>query len=221
MRQLRLALPWFRPSPVHRAPRDDATLDWITMRWRQLRHAAPARRVAPHLAAAKAIRGAMKQLPADSINGHALRERLSRDGLDDAGRRQALAYVARAARSELGLNPHDVQLAAAHALLCGTLAEMATGEGKTLVVALAATVGALAGHRVHVVTANDYLVARDAAAMTPLFARLGLHVATVCEATPPTHARPPIAPTSPMSPHANWSSTSCVTAWLHRAMGNP
>ena len=75
MRQLRLALPWFRPSPARRAPRDDAPLDWITMRWRQLRHAAPASRVAPHLAAAKAIRSAMKQLPADSINGHALRER--------------------------------------------------------------------------------------------------------------------------------------------------
>ena len=89
----------------------------------------------------------------------------------------------RAANS--ALTPHDVQLAAAHALLCGTLAEMATGEGKTLVVALAAAVGALAGHRVHVVTANDYLVARDAAAMTPLFARLGLRVATVCEGDTP------------------------------------
>ncbi len=181
MRQLRLTLPWLRPSPAPNTPRDDAPLDGITLRWRQLRHAGPARRVAPHLAAAQAIRKEMKDLPADSINAHALRERLCRGGLDANGRRQALAYAARAARSELGLTPHDVQLAAAHALLCGTLAEMATGEGKTLVVALAAAVGAFAGHRVHVVTANDYLVARDAADMAPLYARLGLRVATVCQ----------------------------------------
>jgi preprotein translocase subunit SecA len=102
----------------------------------------------------------------------------------DAGER-ALARAAQAAADTLGLQPHPVQLAAAHALLSGRFGEMATGEGKTLVVALAAAAGALMGRRVHAITANDYLVARDAALMAPLYEALGVtvgHVVPTCTA---------------------------------------
>ena len=71
---------------------------------------------------------------------------LRRHGLDAARREEALALVAHTASRELGLAAHPVQLAAASALLCGAFAELATGEGKTLAVALAAASAALCRH---------------------------------------------------------------------------
>lgn len=91
-----------------------------------------------------------------------------------------LAQAARAAEAALGLRPFDTQLMAAAAMLGGQLAEMATGEGKTLAMALAAAVAARAGAPVHVVTANAYLAARDAAWLAPFYAALGLRVAALC-----------------------------------------
>lgn len=99
--------------------------------------------------------------------------------------RHACAAVDRAVRERLGLQPYPTQWMAALALLRARLAEVATGEGKTLSMALAATVAALAGRRVHVVTGNDYLVGRDATAMQPLFAHFGLTVAAVQSASGP------------------------------------
>ena len=92
---------------------------------------------------------------------------------------QALGCVAAAAQRSLGRDPFNVQLCAARAMLGGQLAEMATGEGKTLAAALAAAVAALAGVPVHVLTVNDYLVARDAAQLGPFYASLGLSVGAV------------------------------------------
>ena len=104
----------------------------------------------------------------------ALRANLSRQGLSDAMMTQVMALVAVACERELGLRPYVTQITAARVMLDGRLAELATGEGKTLAMALAAAVAALAGIPVHAVTANDYLVARDAARLRPLFAALGL-----------------------------------------------
>jgi len=107
----------------------------------------------------------------------ALRTALRRDGLGGAVQAGALGAVAATATEVLGLSPHPGQLLAATALLDNRLAEMATGEGKTLATALAAAVAALAGVPVHVVTANDYLAGRDCASMAPLWAALGLGAA--------------------------------------------
>ncbi len=85
-----------------------------------------------------------------------------------------LACLAEASRRSLGLDPHPVQLAGARTLLSGELAEMQTGEGKTLVAALAAAAMAGSGAAVHVVSTNDYLARRDAQEMQPLFAFFGL-----------------------------------------------
>ncbi len=109
-----------------------------------------------------------------------LRARLMRDRRDAALRVEACAATESACRRVLGLRPFDNQWIAALVLLDGQLAEMATGEGKTLSAGLAAAVAALAGVPVHLMTANDYLVRRDAEMLAPLYGHLGLTSATVC-----------------------------------------
>ena len=108
-----------------------------------------------------------------------VRTRFARAGLQPATIDAAAACAVEAARRTLGRSAYDGQVQAAIAMNDNVLVEMATGEGKSLATALAATVAALAGIPVHVLTANDYLVARDAETFAPLFQRLGLTVATV------------------------------------------
>jgi len=110
----------------------------------------------------------------------ALRPRLVRQGWVVPLRAEALGCAAALAQQTLGLSPFDTQLLAASALLDGHLAEMATGEGKTLVVALAAAIAALAGVPVHAMTANDYLARRDACDQQAFYRALGLGVGVVC-----------------------------------------
>ncbi len=104
----------------------------------------------------------------------ALRARLSLHGHDEGTLVEGLAHAALAAERTLGLVPHAGQHMAALALLHGRFVEMPTGEGKTLAVALAASVAALDGTPVHVLTANDYLAERDAGDLAPFYAGLGL-----------------------------------------------
>ena len=104
---------------------------------------------------------------------------LRRHGFIDTELAQGLAVVREASCRRLGMRQHDVQIIGAWALLQGWVAEMATGEGKTLVAALAASVAAASGAAVHVVTVNDYLAARDAAQNAPLFDFLGLRVGVI------------------------------------------
>lgn len=84
------------------------------------------------------------------------------------------ACVGEGSRRALGMWPHPVQFSGAHVLLTGRLAEMQTGEGKTLVAGLAATVMAGSGAHVHVVSTNDYLAERDCHEMLALFQFFGL-----------------------------------------------
>jgi preprotein translocase subunit SecA len=86
-----------------------------------------------------------------------------------------------AASRVLGLYPFDVQLLAGIALHQGKLVEMHTGEGKTLAAVAPASLNALTGRGVHVLTFNDYLARRDAAWMGPLYRFLGLSVGTIQE----------------------------------------
>ncbi|MFG2245387.1 accessory Sec system translocase SecA2 [Spirillospora sp. NPDC048823] len=94
-----------------------------------------------------------------------------------------------AARRTLGERPFDVQLIGTLALLSGHVAEMATGEGKTLSGALAAAGYALRGRRVHVMSVNDYLARRDAEWMGPLYERLGVTVGWVGQSSTPDERR--------------------------------
>jgi preprotein translocase subunit SecA len=92
---------------------------------------------------------------------------------------EAFALVREASWRKLGLRHHDVQLLGGYALFRGMIAEMNTGEGKTLTATLAAVAGALAGWPVHVVTVNDYLAQRDAEKLAPLYAFFGFSVGVV------------------------------------------
>ncbi len=107
------------------------------------------------------------------------RERIARgEGLDDL-LPEAFATAREASRRVLGMRPFDVQLMGGIILHRGAIAEMRTGEGKTLVSTLPAYLNALSGKPVHVVTVNDYLVRRDAAWMGKIHNFLGLSVGVV------------------------------------------
>jgi preprotein translocase subunit SecA len=107
-------------------------------------------------------------------------DRLHGDALD-----RALALAREAAVRTLGLRPFPVQLMGALAMIDGSIAEMATGEGKTLTASLAVSILAWAGKPVHVITVNDYLVQRDAEEMGPVYRMLGLTVGFVVHDTSP------------------------------------
>ncbi|MCG9008673.1 preprotein translocase subunit SecA, partial [Laribacter hongkongensis] len=89
---------------------------------------------------------------------------------------EAFAVCREASRRVMGMRHFDVQLIGGMVLHDGKIAEMRTGEGKTLVATLPAYLNALAGKGVHVVTVNDYLASRDAGIMAPLYNFLGLSV---------------------------------------------
>ena len=92
---------------------------------------------------------------------------------------EAFAVVREASIRALGMRHFDVQLIGGMVLHEGNIAEMRTGEGKTLVATLPAYLNALTGHGVHVVTVNDYLAKRDSEWMKPVYAFLGLSVGAI------------------------------------------
>ncbi len=92
---------------------------------------------------------------------------------------EAFAVAREAAKRILGMRPYDVQLIGGMVLNQGDVAEMKTGEGKTLVAMLPAYLNALTGKGVHVITVNDYLAQRDAGWNAPVYHFLGLSVAVI------------------------------------------
>ncbi|MBN8481528.1 MAG: preprotein translocase subunit SecA [Xanthomonadales bacterium] len=107
------------------------------------------------------------------------RERLAAGETLDAILPEAFATVREAAKRVLGLRHYDEQMIGGMVLHMGRIAEMRTGEGKTLVGTLPVYLNALAGKGVHVVTVNDYLAKRDSAWMGKVYAFLGLSVGVV------------------------------------------
>ena len=102
---------------------------------------------------------------------------------------EAFAAVREASKRTLGQRHYDVQLMGGAALHLGNIAEMRTGEGKTLVSTLPAYLNALSGNGVHVVTVNDYLAARDAQWMGRVHRFLGLSVGTILSNMNPQERR--------------------------------
>ena len=121
--------------------------------------------------------------------GH-FRERIARgESLDDLAA-EAFAAVREVAQRVLGQRPYDVQVVGAGALHQGRVAEMRTGEGKTLVSTMPAYLNALGGRGVHLVTVNDYLAARDAEWMGAVHRFLGLEVGLIQTSMSSTERRP-------------------------------
>ena len=108
-----------------------------------------------------------------------LKERLSNKESEESILAESFAVVREASQRVLGLRHYDVQLIGGMVLNEGSIAEMGTGEGKTLVATLPAYLNALAGKGVHIVTVNDYLAKRDSEWMGKVFSFLGLSVGTV------------------------------------------
>ena len=118
-----------------------------------------------------------------------LREPLRRQGFADEPVARAFALVREAASRALGERHYDVQLLGGRVLLAGLVAEMETGEGKTLTATLPGCTAALAGIPVHIVTVNDYLAARDADWMGPIYRALGLTVGVIVHGMQPEERR--------------------------------
>lgn len=108
-----------------------------------------------------------------------LRRRLRQEGFRPDLVARSFALVREVAGRTIGERHFDVQLLGGKALLDGMVAEMETGEGKTLTATLAGSTAALAGIPVHIITVNDYLASRDAEWMGPIYRALGLRVGVI------------------------------------------
>jgi preprotein translocase subunit SecA len=119
---------------------------------------------------------------ASSLRARLASEPVPADNRTKEGPRiEAFSLAVEAARRAVGLDAHEVQIAAGLAMADGKIAELPTGEGKTLAAVFPAAFFALAGRAVHVLTFNDYLARRDAAWMGPAYRLLGLSVGVVQE----------------------------------------
>jgi preprotein translocase subunit SecA len=139
------------------------------------------KRVAPVVAAVSGFESAVRELTADALRAKTFefRDRLAKgERLDDL-LPEAFAVVREAGRRVLNMRHFDMQLVGGMVLHQGKIAEMKTGEGKTLVATLPAYVNALEGKGVHVVTVNDYLARRDSEWMGKLYRFLGLAVGVI------------------------------------------
>ncbi|HIA03623.1 MAG TPA: preprotein translocase subunit SecA, partial [Myxococcales bacterium] len=116
------------------------------------------------------------QLAANTV---AFKERISQGESLDSLLPDAFAVVREVGRRKMNMRHYDCQLIGGMVLHSGTIAEMKTGEGKTLVATLAIYLNALTGRGAHLVTVNDYLAARDAKWMSQIYNFLGLSVGVI------------------------------------------
>jgi preprotein translocase subunit SecA len=138
-----------------------------------------------------AFEPALQQLTDDQLRGKTteFRERLAKGETLDNLLTEAFAVVREAGVRTMQMRHFDVQMIGGSVLHSGKIAEMRTGEGKTLVATLPAYLNALSGKGVHLVTVNDYLARRDANWMRPLYEFLGLSVGVVVPGQDPNEKR--------------------------------
>jgi preprotein translocase subunit SecA len=139
------------------------------------------KRMRPNVAAINDLEPAMRQLSDIDLAAKTIefKERLSRGEPLDSLLHEAFAVVREAGRRFLNMRHFDVQLIGGMVLHSGKIAEMKTGEGKTLVATLPSYLNALEGKGVHVVTVNDYLAKRDSEWMGRIYRALGMRVGVI------------------------------------------
>ncbi len=139
------------------------------------------KKIAPRVAQINALEPVIKALGDEALRQktNEFRERLSRGETVDALLPEAFAVVREASCRTLGMRHFDVQMIGGVVLHNGKIAEMKTGEGKTLVATLPVYLNALEGKGVHVVTVNDYLARRDAEWMGQIYKFLGMNVGVI------------------------------------------
>src|SRR5437867_3094686 len=145
------------------------------------KHERDVKRMMPAVEATNALEPSVQALGDAELRAKTdeLRKRLDAGASVDELLPEAFAVAREAARRTVGMRPFDVQLIGGMVLHEGKIAEMATGEGKTLVATLPAYLNALTGRGVHIVTVNDYLAKRDAQWMGPVYHSLGLSVGVI------------------------------------------
>lgn len=126
---------------------------------------------------------------------------------------EAFATVREGAKRALGQRHYDVQMMGGAALHLGYVAEMKTGEGKTLVGTLPAYLNALSGKGVHLITVNDYLAERDSEMMGRVHKFLGLSVGCILANMTPTSAASSTPATSRTARTTSSASTTSATTW--------
>jgi hypothetical protein len=202
-------------------PAIDSALTWIAARLSVA--AAPVRsRGARSLGDAAAARSqAFAALSTAALAELRLRAAVAlRSGrMNDANIVEALAIAREYTRRTLRLDPYPQQVACASALIRGCVAEMATGEGKTIAALLAAAVYGLAGRSVHIVTSNDYLANRDAEQPMSYMFPARRFVSTICGTVWLKHSSPANLPLLPsldgfsVRPHVTTHSP-CNAHWM-------
>jgi len=175
----------------------DKIVDRVVARFIGTKHERDIKRIMPLVHAINELEREMQPLTDEQLAAHTPRlkaqvsermqpvaagdpeyARLLREALDEV-LVPAFALVREVARRKLNMRHFDVQLIGGIVLHQGKIAEMKTGEGKTLVATLSAYLNALAGRGVHIVTVNDYLARRDAEWMSPIYRTLGLSVGVI------------------------------------------
>src|SRR5579859_1877993 len=175
----------------------EKVIDNVVARFIGTKHERDVKRIQPLVEAINALEPEMQKLSDEQIAARTLElkaevqgrlEGVERDDPDFKSKLQealepalvpAFALAREAGRRTIGMRHFDVQLIGAIVLHHGKIAEMKTGEGKTLVATLAAYLNALSGKGVHIVTVNDYLAKRDAEWMGPLYSYLGMTVGVI------------------------------------------
>ena len=175
----------------------EKVIDNVVARFIGTKHERDVKRIQPLVEAINELEPEMQKLSDEQIGARTLElksevqgrlEGLERDDPDFKRKLQealepalvpAFALAREAGRRTIGMRHFDVQLIGAIVLHHGKIAEMKTGEGKTLVATLAAYLNALTGKGVHIVTVNDYLARRDAEWMGPIYGMLGLTVGVI------------------------------------------
>ena len=139
------------------------------------------KRIQPRVARINELEPTYQAMSDDDLRNQTVlfRKRLAAGETLDDLLEEAFAVCREASRRTIGLRHYDVQMIGGMALHEGKIAEMMTGEGKTLVATLPAYLNALEGKGVHVVTVNDYLARRDMEWMGPIYMALGLTVGSI------------------------------------------
>lgn len=182
-------LPLIEPYPERADVRHhwlDAVEGAVTGACKQVLLAAKRRQHSRALGRIAAMEAELSALSDSALQarGRDLRDVVRRSGLRSPLVADTFAVVREVSRRTLGMRHYDEQILGGLVLLEGAVAEMDTGEGKTLTAALPVAAAVFAGIPVHVITANDYLAARDAEELRPLYGFLGIKVAAIIAGMP-------------------------------------